>query len=273
MKKIIKSKLQMKLVSTLVLVTHILFSSLFLTDEKIEPNKTEIKEEKVIQSFEDYAASNLPLISTISDKNIYLYGIKPTGVVLYVDGRGHYYDWSYLTPRFVLPKMHVGDFDNDGEEELAVVLYVGSGTGYAVEELHIVEISEDNVEYFKDHSFLSKDYVSQLNKLIKIKTHEKNKESVIVRIGDKLNTVSLKDYQSEGNDLIIENKPSFGNIVSFNVIDGKLVAKFALGIGIKSFATPIYIGEVHADVTYTEGNFKLSNPRFELNKGFSKNDK
>lgn len=290
MKKIIRSKLQITLLSVLLLMVCILFTSLSLADEKTAPNEneTEINEEKVIESFEGYDASNIPLISAIADKNIYLYGIKPTGAVLYVDGRGHYYDWDYLTPRFVLPEMQLGDFDEDGKEELAVILYVGSGTGYAVEELHIVEISEDemlsiepshkdylkpNPEYFVDRVFMSESYISQLNELVKIKVPKKGDELMVDVIVDEKHTViNLQDYQSDDANLVIKDTPAFGNIVYFNVIDGKLTANFALGIATDSFATPIYIGEVFADVSYTEGDFDLSNLRFEIDEAFSKKD-
>lgn len=47
------------------------------------------KKEKVIESWESFYAENLPVIAAIPERNIYLYGIKPSGVILYIDGEGH----------------------------------------------------------------------------------------------------------------------------------------------------------------------------------------
>ena len=230
--------------------------------------------EKVIDSWDDYDASKLPLISAIFDRGIYLYGIKSDGVALYVGDSVHYYDWSYLTPRFILPRLQVCDYDADGKEELSVILYVGSGTGVSVENLHIVEISEaqtlpgeqsdnPNPEYFKDYMF--SDYDSQLNNAIGFKTFTKAGELMgEITTHTKIYTISLKDFQSKDygkiNDDIV-----FGNIVRFNSENNKLTAEFTVGITCQSFAPPIYIRVIYADVDYSEGKFELKNFRFEEN--------
>jgi len=239
-----------------------------------------VQEEKVIESWDEFNASNLPLISAIPERSIYLYAIKPSGVVLYVEGSGHYFDWSYITPRFILPKMHVGDFDNDGKEELSIILYVGSGTGYAVEELHIVEISEDDVlsrepssedyfaanpEYFADYYYNAEEYISKLNELVKFKAYDNKKGELEadIRLGDELYTISLKQLQSKDVDITINDAVCFGNIVYFNVKDEKLTAEFALGVTSDSHAAPVFIGDVYAEVSYNKGKFMISNLRFE----------
>lgn len=291
MKKIMRSKSQIALLTILLLMACILFTSLSLAGEKVEPSEdeAEIKEEKVIETPEDYDASNILLVSAIQDKNIYLYGIKPEGAVLYVDGTGHYYDWIYLTPRFILPRMYTGDYDYDGKEELAIILYVGSGTGCAIEELHIVEIYEDKVlslepthedylkpnpKYFKDHAFFSEDYISKLNEIVKIEVPEKNDEWVAnISVSNKMVTANLKECQSEDMDAAIESKPCFGDIVHFNVVEGKLTARFELGINIDTIPIPIFVGAVLADVIYKESDFTLSNVRFELDEAYAEKNK
>lgn len=253
--------------------------------KKINPTEQdksdESLKEKVVKMPEEFDASNLPLISAIPNRNIYLYAIKPNGVILYIDGKGRYFNWDYLTPRFILPKMNVDDYDNDGKEELSIILYVGSGTGYAVEDLHIIELSEKefileepsdkdnfvpNPKYFKDNFYEPYDYLDQLNKIVKLKTYYKKGELMAnIRVDKKLYNVSLKGLQSMSDQIIVKGI-NFGNIIYFEAKDEKLTAQFAFGVTTESFASPEFIGDIKSDVKYSEGKFTLENLRFEPSK-------
>lgn len=238
-----------------------------ITPEPARQEPIPAKAEKVVESWEEYESSRFPLLAAIPDKNIYLYGIKSSGVILYVEEEGHYYDWPYLTPRLIWPRMYLSDFDADGRDELAVILYIGSGTGVSIEDLHIIELNkEEDLSDFKDHSFGQYDYLSQLEKLVKLKTYDKSGELMAdIKIEGRSYTAKLKDIQSLDYGSIDDN-PCFGSIVRFNVEDGKLKVQFALGVTCEAFATPFYIGDINADVRYFEGKFVLSNLSFEENK-------
>ena len=230
---------------------------------------------EVIKSWEEYEAQKVPLIAAIPDKNIFLYGIKDKGVILYYNNTGHFYDWNYMTPRFVLPRMELADFDRDGREELAVILYAGSGTGYSVEELHIVGVSENKVlsddpkdknyllpnkEYFKDYIFTN--YEEQLKKQIKLNTHKKGSSLMAdVTVGKKVNSFELANTEDD----IDNNNIVFGNIVGFEIKDKKILARFALGAIRKSYASPDFIGEINSEVDFDSGVFTLKNLSFQKN--------
>ncbi len=230
---------------------------------------------EVIKSWEEYEAQKVPLIAAIPDKNIFLYGIKDKGVILYYNNTGHFYDWNYMTPRFVLPRMELADFDRDGREELAVILYAGSGTGYSVEELHIVGVSENKVlsddpkdknyllpnkEYFKDYIFTN--YEEQLKKQIKLNTHKKGSLLMAdVTVGKKVNSFELANTEDD----IDNNNIVFGNIVGFEIKDKKILARFALGAIRKSYASPDFIGEINSEVDFDSGVFTLKNLSFQKN--------
>ncbi|EMS73935.1 hypothetical protein [Ruminiclostridium cellobioparum] len=229
----------------------------------------------VIKSWEEYEAQKIPMIAAIPDKNIFLYGKKDSGVILYCNSTGHFYNWDYLTPRFILPRMELADFDGDGREELAVILYTGSGTGYSVEELHMVKVSEKEVlsddpkdtsylvpnkEYFKDYAFT--DYVEQLNKQVKLNTHKKGSSLLAdVTVGKKVNSFELANTEDDiDNDNI-----GFGNMVGFEFKDKKILARFALGAIRKSYASPDFIGEINSEVEFDSGVFTLKNLSFQKN--------
>lgn len=233
-----------------------------LTETSINKNS-----EKVIESFEEYEASELPLISAIPEKDIYLYDTKKDQLLLTVGDKKCYYNWIAFTPRFILPRMFACDFDKDGKDELAVILYVGSGTGVSVEELHLLEISDKiaSQECFKDQVFSEEDYISQLKKAVTFKTYTKaGKLMGTITAGGKKYTVSLKEFQSDEFGKI-SNNLCLGSIVGFNSENSKLTAEFGVGISCKNVASPQYIGHLYADLSFKAGKFEMKNFRFKEN--------
>lgn len=230
---------------------------------------------KVIESYEEHEAQHFPLISSIPDRDIYLYGFS-NGVILYVDDSGYYYNWYYLTPRFILPRMHLGDFDGDGTEELAVILYVGSGTGVSVEELHIIKIYEDQVlsrdpsdsnyfeinkDYFTDYQF--DNYIDQLEAVSLLKTYSENDELMgDLTIGDNIYSISLKDLYSNAPNTQVENNVYFGNVVHFKVESNKLIGEFVANVATDISPVPLPIGTVTAEIQFIDGSFILTNHHF-----------
>jgi len=84
----------------------------------------------------------MPVFADLREHDIYLSFAPPFGAVLSAKGKEFLFPWSNgeLTPRVIVPRLFLSDFDVDGADELAVILYVGSGTGVAIQELHIVEL-------------------------------------------------------------------------------------------------------------------------------------
>lgn len=199
------------------------------------------------------------LVAALPERDIFLYG-RENGADLHVGDRVYAYDWVYTTPRQIMPVMDVKDFDRDGKEELFVDLNVGSGTGYAVDELHIVEINEDPV---KDVIFREKEYLEQLEQAeIGFRTTTESGELIgEIRIGNRTDKVSLKDYQAE-NPAFVEDHISFSNIVRFYSDNGGLKARFGVGVFMDNVASPVFIGYVNADIQYEAGKFTMSNYKF-----------
>lgn len=244
-----------------------------------DPAAQTAQKDRVVGSWEEYEASRLPLIAALPEKDIYLYAVKPRGVILYTGDSGHYYEWDYLTPRFILPSLNVGDYDSDGEEEIAVVTYTGSGTGVSIEDLHIVEARKDEVlskdpssenyfvpnpEYYKDHFYTPEAYTDQLDELVKLSTrHAGNELMLDVSIAGNKSVLSMKPLQEWAKDLSINEKPCLGSIVYFNCRGNGITAEFALGITGNTFAAPIFIGNIKAEVIYREDGFALKSLSFE----------
>ena len=90
-------------------------------------------------------------IGEIPEKNIRVYGYNDeeigycgvavefqkirSGGVMEADSEIYYYDWVYLSPRTILPKLYW----DEAHERLQISCYVYTGTGAAAEELHILQ--------------------------------------------------------------------------------------------------------------------------------------
>lgn len=209
------------------------------------------------------AATIETLIGSIPDKDIYLYGVDPEGVKLRVGYREQWFDWLYMTPRGVEPILRMADYDGDGQDELAVDLYIGSGTGVAVEELHIVELSEDGLI---DRALAPDDYVAQVNAAVSFKTRRAKSGELFadLKLGTKTVPISLKAYQDDDERGRILDRLAFGSIVSFDLDGERPSIVFGIGFYSENFVTTEYIGYLIADLVYRkDGTFELSDYRYE----------
>lgn len=191
---------------------------------------------------------------------------KEARVLLKAGDSEQYFDWTYLTPRFILPSMNLSDLDSDGKEELSVILYVGSGTGVSLQELHVLELPEKKQgtgQSLKDQVF--EDYIIQLDKAVSFKLlSESSGLKGEISVENKKYKINIKDYQSEEYGKIIE-KLFYGNIVRFSQDNNKLMVELAAGLGFENNVEPVYIGTLNADIDYKSGKFKLKNIKFTKN--------
>lgn len=222
--------------------------------------------------FESLAEGNIePIIepiTTISEQDINLYP-NEEGVILKIGELQQPMDWIYSTPRQIMPVVQVNDYDLDDKEELAVVLHIGSGSGVAVEELHIVEFldaSGTTVQPFIDHNFESEKYMKLLRQSIGFNKIDKDGELFgQIRLEGQIYEVSMKDYQKEYGLKKIGDELGFGSIVHFGIENDILTFRAAIGFSIDGVAEPQYFGEITAVVSYTSGEFMLEQYRFTPN--------
>lgn len=138
------------------LIFVFLFSFVFCscTADKIDENEAESLSQTEVES---QTQSLVPLLASNKSKNIFLYGINPEGVILYVDGQGHYYDWKYSCENYEAPKIFTGLFDNNSVEDIAVVTHIDEN----IDDLHIISDSDfdaDSVYHVDKSEFNS--YIS-----------------------------------------------------------------------------------------------------------------
>ena len=197
----------------------------------------------------------LHVFATLPDEDIFLAFAPPFGAVLSVKGEKYFYAWSSgeLTPRLVLPQLHLYDYNGDGADELAVILYVGSGTGIAITELHIVDIygsmydlviRGEMIEELLYHR-LSASY-DQTTEMVTLKLDE---QSISVDTS-KVDKEVRKDFLGLG----------LGSIVHFSEENGSLKVHISIGLCGFDWAIPFDYVDFFADININEArHISLSN--------------
>lgn len=152
----------------------------------------------------------VPLLASDEENDLYLYGIRPSGVILYANGQGHYFDWDCSLDSDDAPKLYTGSFRYGSDADVAVVLpddesetlRILSGGGF----------DEDSV-YLVDNTTLDS-YVSSAVDY----TYEN--ETVTFTFEDKSYSFDI----SESFDKLVFDGVTYGDSVVYSCEDGKLYA-------------------------------------------------
>ncbi|QHT58938.1 hypothetical protein GXP70_02495 [Paenibacillus lycopersici] len=195
--------------------------------------------------------------ASLPEKGIYLYTDSEGNAQLQIGELRQQMDWTYKTPRNVMPVLQAQDYDGDGQEELAAVLDLGSGTGISLYELHVVEYRGVDMpagQQVLDHRFVPEDYLNQLEKAIQFKKTSRNGELFgQLTLDGQPHEVSLKAYQADFGADHIQDRLGYGNVVMFTADRQGLQLIAAVGVAVEGVLEPQYIGEIKANVTYAAG--------------------
>ena len=195
----------------------------------------------------------MPIFAALPDKDIYFSMAPPFGAVLSVQGTDYFYGWeSFLTPRGILPRISLSDYDGDGMEEIAVILYVGSGTGVSVEKLYIVEQDGDRRDFA-----ISAEMIAQLLYHRLSAKYDPDADMVTVRLDE-------QEVGIDASRVPKERRRSFDglqmeDIVSFSTDNNILQTHISIGLTGFDVAPPFDYVELYADLVYQESGLSLSN--------------
>lgn len=189
--------------------------------------------------------------------NTRIYGVYPDETEpLIIIEQGNVIDefeQNWLTPRSMLPNAEWMDIDNDGDDELAVDYYIGSGTGFSISELVVYEKGGDG--HFTAHRL---DAESLIDEYVNYYIDSENDWLDFAAYGtDEIYSTSTAKAYPDGIDEI-----SFGNMIGFE-FDGNRVKLSAS----PSTSWMMYecMPKITADVTFDGGEFDLENIDFTDN--------
>ena len=146
-----------------------------------------------------------------------LYGVCPDGKdpIVIIEGNGLIQEFKqdWLTPRGIMPNVEYLDADGDGEDELVVAYYVGSGTGVSIEELVVYEADGDGV--LTAHRL---DAAELVDEHINYQVDNENLWLDFAAYGtNEIYSTSIKKAYPDGIEGI-----GFGNTVSYEFEDGNI---------------------------------------------------
>ncbi|MCL2488012.1 MAG: hypothetical protein FWE80_04945 [Oscillospiraceae bacterium] len=213
-----------------------------------------------------------PLIAMLESDDIYLYGAWNYGVLLKHNGKDTYFDWDWYTPRGIMPEMIYHDFDGNGEKELAIITYTGSGTFISIMDLHMLEITsipEHKETYGKPEYVDHVLYGDKRDGWYKPKIDgvlSNDKKAVTITFNGESYTAKNKwnDEEYFGRFTGIGH----GLIVEFSINNDRLYVQVGLTLEYDNGATPAYIGKIQAEVIYKDGKFSFINEALEIDPDF-----
>ena len=178
-----------------------------------------------------------------------IYGVYPEGKdpIVITEGNGLIQEFKqeWLTPRQIMPKAEYIDADGDGEDELVVAYYVGSGSGVSVEELVIYKADKDGI--LAAHKLDAPEIVDEY---INYQIDNDNLWLDFAAYGtNEIYSTSIKKHYPDGIGSI-----SFGNTVSYKLDDGKIeIHTMPNTNGLRYECMP----EIVARVVFDGKNFEL----------------
>lgn len=186
------------------------------------------------------------------------YGIQwDTALIRWGDCQAEF-DWCYLTPRQIFPRLFCLDVDEDQADELVAVCYSGSGTGVAYEELHILKKGPEGT--LTDYALPRELFTEELTGAMSVKTVNGRTYSIL---GTQL--ADITDILSEDEDPAEIEGLSAGDIVYFEVtpdapFGNRLRFHGAAWLTGEPFPpTACYAADLEAVVSFKNGMFSLSN--------------
>lgn len=190
------------------------------------------------------------ILAETPDGNAAFYGlpysedVHETALIRWGDSLAEF-DWDFLTPRRFLPRMAIIDLDGDGEDELIVLTYVGSGTGVSIYELHVLEKNPDGT--LTDYAMPESLWHEQVPPLLQfVRTGGRN----FLILGRELVELG-PEYIPEG-----EPEPSTGLIAEFRLLPYENAVELMGAAALGNLTN--YVAQYTADVAYKDGVFTLS---------------
>ena len=199
------------------------------------------------------------LLAELPEQDAALYGVRDyrgdDRALLRWGGSLAEFDWSFGGPQIVEPRLWCWDVDDDGQDEIVLVNYIGGGTGVAVHDLHIVEKNREGT--LTDYC-LPRTVFDDLSSVMRAEAVGGRAYAIL---GTEL--VDITRLLPEGADPADMEGLVAGDIVYFEIDPNSNWGEYIQFRGAAWLdgifpATLGYVVDVSADITYEDGIFTLS---------------
>ena len=214
--------------------------------------------------------SGATLLAQLSDKDIFLYGIwdeeyPEERCLLQLGDHAWVYDLPWATPRCYLPRLCSGDFDGDGTEELALLTYVGSGTGVSYWTLALVEL-EGEIPTLRALSASS--YEDALTPHFSCTYNDKTKQATLAFNGAQPEILNFSHF-TPSLPADAQLSAAVGDWVEYTVEEDAITV--CLGVNLYGGDIPptcLYPADLIGRVSYDGARFSLTHPSMTQTSGF-----
>lgn len=190
--------------------------------------------------------ADLTLYATEKEGNLTDFKMKVKGYTY------NFSRWVNVANPTYYPALYYNDTDNDGNNEITIVLTTGTGSDVILQEVHVFNVENDGEKF---NEILVDNPMAIINKNVKSKMT--NSEAIINISGGKTTEINIKELGIDPTHLF----PSlnFGSKLKYKVVNNKLMAM----VGVSIAPSPLgYLGEIHISYTFKNNMYQAEQINF-----------
>lgn len=197
--------------------------------------------------------SDFHLIASLPQEDIFVYGLRPKGIVVYFKGEASYVDTEYCSSKRILPDISYGDYNNDGKYEIALNFYVESESGEDTEELHVlVGYNNDGIYYVEDNKFSAQSFKNIIDEHLSY-GYDKSQNTVNIIIDG-----ASFECQNPFEDF---SGLSYGETFEFEISKSFLTVRTAVSV-VSGDGQNKCIGFFESDLSFKDNKFNMEKVNF-----------
>lgn len=204
--------------------------------------------------------NTFPLLASVKEESLFLYGIRPYGVILVNNGVASYFDWLNISDDMKLPEMYASDIDRDGINEIVILTKETDESGESQDGVHIIEYVSDgeNNPIYDDTGLTSADTVEMLKDTVDVARDTATGQITVLAGGatypfDHVNSDDTRNYLAA----------QIGRSVEFKMDGASVCATVSVDIVYDdgSYET---VGTIETEFDYSAGSITLDKTVFVL---------
>lgn len=206
----------------------------------------------------------LYLVCQLPDRDTWLYAAcgpgEQQGLILRIGTEWRYHSIPFFSHQGFMPAMAYGDFDDDLQEELAIVPYLGGDTDCNIWGLYVVDFSDGGWDMLE---FTPGDYAAILSLSVTC-SNDPATNILTITAGDAQLALDMTalGFPDLGDQVVV----SPGCLALFTTDGDSLYATFSLDLMAPSIPEGSLdeVAFLHAEVVYTGSAFGLNAPSLSL---------